>query len=444
MSELKRRGRSPSPARPGAKPPPVSAKKSGDKPKVAELEADDLTMGQKLYTRFGPLLLLLPCPPLCMVLSFVTCSPAVQSPTLGGMYAYSLKHGVTGLLADSFVYAGIGDNVAWAFLFVFNFAALLVYWWPGPVKCGPITPTGHTPEYEDNGVAHFFLFTFMFLLGAYLGWYDLGIIYDCFAPTVGALNFFGLVFCLFLYVKGMYFPSTADSGPSGHGFIFDYYWGGELYPRLGGVDVKKFVNCRFSMSFWMLAGVSFAYRCAARARASPRAAARRRARRVRRVRPAACARARRGRADSPACAAPPATTRARASSYTMHGYVDPAIVLSAVSQLVYLFKFFIWEMGYMRSIDIIVDRVRGRCTAECRAARARPLTRRGASPHPCARRRRASTRHGAASCGCRRSTRCTRASSCARPRACPGPSRCSSSAWASQACSSTSGRTRSA
>merc|ERR1719473_1006389 len=43
-------------------------------------------------------------------------------------------------------------------------------------------------------------------------------------------------------------------------------------------------------------------------------------------------------------------------SYTIHGKVDYGLLLSAVSQYLYLFKFFWWEMGYMRSIDIIVDR----------------------------------------------------------------------------------------
>jgi 7-dehydrocholesterol reductase len=32
------------------------------------------------------------------------------------------------------------------------------------------------------------------------------------------------------------------------------------------------------------------------------------------------------------------------------------IVLCALSQYLYLCKFFVWEIGYMRSIDIIVDR----------------------------------------------------------------------------------------
>eukprot|EP00035_Acanthoeca_spectabilis_P016912 m.353068 g.353068 ORF g.353068 m.353068 type:complete len:221 (-) comp16587_c0_seq4:7596-8258(-) len=43
-------------------------------------------------------------------------------------------------------------------------------------------------------------------------------------------------------------------------------------------------------------------------------------------------------------------------SYTIHGEIDWGLTLSAVSQYLYLFKFFMWEIGYLRSIDIIVDR----------------------------------------------------------------------------------------
>ena len=43
-------------------------------------------------------------------------------------------------------------------------------------------------------------------------------------------------------------------------------------------------------------------------------------------------------------------------SYTLHGAVDCGLLLSALSTYLYLVKFFAWEIGYMRSIDIIVDR----------------------------------------------------------------------------------------
>ena len=123
-----------------------------------------------------------------------------------------------------------------------------------------------------------------------------------FPGALATLNIFGLVLCVFLVFKGLYFPSTGDHGSSGS-FIKDFLWGTELYPRVFGLDIKRWVNCRVSMTFWQLAGLSFAYR-----------------------------------------------------SYTLHGVIDWGLVLSAASQFLYLAKFFLWEMGYMRSIDIIVDR----------------------------------------------------------------------------------------
>merc|ERR1712216_993143 len=207
-------------------------------------------------------------------------------------------------MGDSFHYVGIfGTAEAWKLLGYFNLAALVLYYVPGKTKEGPRTATGHVPRYVDNGVAHCVLSSLLFVGGAYFEYYDAGILYDVFPGTIGALNAFGLVFCVFLYVKGLYAPSTADNGKSGGGLIFDYYWGTELYPRVFDIDIKKFVNCRFSMTYWQLAGLSFAYR-----------------------------------------------------SYTMHGRWDPAIVCSAIAQYIYLFKFFVWEIGYMRSIDIICDR----------------------------------------------------------------------------------------
>jgi hypothetical protein len=174
QGELRRRGRSPSPARPGVKPgsPAASPKATKTAPAavVAELEAEQLSPMDAFFKRVaGPLLLLIPCPILCMVLSFVTCAPAVKSPTLSGAAAYISQHGASKFVLDAFAYCGFGSARAWTFLFVFNFMALLVYHWPGPVKYGPITPTGHKPEYMDNGIAHCVLYTAMFVGGSQLG-----------------------------------------------------------------------------------------------------------------------------------------------------------------------------------------------------------------------------------------------------------------------------------
>lgn len=177
---------------------------------------------------------------------------------------------------------------------------------PGKIETGPATLTGHVPHYVDNGVLHCIVYTFLFWAGSNIGLanlYDFGILYNVFPGSVAFLNIFGLFFCLFLTFKGLYFPSTQDCGSSGS-FIKDYLWGTELYPRVFGLDLKRFINCRFSMTYWQLAGLSFCYR-----------------------------------------------------SYTLHdNTMDWGLFFSALSQFLYLCKFWLWEMGYMRSIDIIVDR----------------------------------------------------------------------------------------
>lgn len=177
---------------------------------------------------------------------------------------------------------------------------------PGKIECGPETLTGHVPKYVDNAVLHCFVYTALFYAGSNIGYfdfYDFGIMYDVFPGALAFLNIFGLLFCVFLTLKGIHFPSTQDSGSSGSLFK-DFVWGTELYPRIFGLDLKRFINCRFSMTFWQLAGFSFCYR-----------------------------------------------------SYTLNGNtMDWGLFFAALSQYLYLVKFFIWEMGYMRSIDIIVDR----------------------------------------------------------------------------------------
>lgn len=238
-------------------------------------------------------------PALCHTLAFIT---QLESPTLSGFLTHGGKYGVRQTISDIWALTQFGSFEALAVLLTFNALALALYFLPGKTKYGPMTPTGHVPSYVDNGIAHCVLFTLIFLAG--MGrLFPSGILFDVFPSLIGCLNTIGLLFCLCLYFKGLYAPSTADCGSSGNGFLFDYYWGTELYPRICGVDVKKFVNCRFSMTFWMLAGVSYCCK-----------------------------------------------------SCELHGYLDPGLVLSALSQFLYLCKFFLWEIGYMRSIDIIVDR----------------------------------------------------------------------------------------
>lgn len=197
-----------------------------------------------------------------------------------------------------------GTAIAWKIIGIF--AALQLFLMkaiPAKTFTGTITPMGNLPEYKDNGLASYVI-TFALFFGCSLGLhlFEPSIVYENFGDILAALNFTALAFCLFLYFKGRYFPSTTDNSHTGN-FIFDYYWGTELYPRILGWDVKQFTNCRFGMTGWAVVVTSFAF-----------------------------------------------------AQYKIYGVADWSIIVSAALIVIYLFKFFVWEAGYMRSMDIIVDR----------------------------------------------------------------------------------------
>jgi 7-dehydrocholesterol reductase len=173
---------------------------------------------------------------------------------------------------------------------------------PGKRVTGPITPHGNVPIYKENGFPCYLITLALFYLGAFqFHWFSPAIIYDNFGALLGALNIFSLVFCLFLYIKGRVKPSSSDCGSSGN-FIFDYYWGTELYPRVFGWDIKVFTNCRIGMMSWPIIILSFA-----------------------------------------------------AKQTELYG-LSNSMIVAVIIMMVYLTKFFIWETGYMRSMDIMHDR----------------------------------------------------------------------------------------
>lgn len=248
-----------------------------------------------------PLTLLLCCPPFVMLLWHTNIN-------LNGSYAELVRWmaEVGPLTAIWSVWKPLffGTPQAWAIIGIFSALQLiLMRVLPGKSYEGPLSPMGNTPVYKDNGVAAYLISLGLFFGLSYgAGLFSASIVYDHLGGILGALNIFALGFCLLLYFKGRFFPSSTDSGTSGNP-VFDYYWGTELYPRILGWDVKMFTNCRFGMIGWSVSVLSFA-----------------------------------------------------AAQHARDGFLDPGIAVSAGLQAIYLLKFFIWEAGYMRSMDIIVDR----------------------------------------------------------------------------------------
>ena len=212
-----------------------------------------------------------------------------------------LMAGVTKIWTDIHIGSALSVYILLGYM---TYAVILMKVLPGPRSEGPTTPKGNTPVYCDNGFLCY-LVTMATLVGLTYWLKQRGmsptIVYDHFDEFLGTLTVFSHILCVILHLKGLMYPSTTDSGSSGN-LIFDYYWGTELYPRIFGIDIKVFTNCRFGMTVWPVLVFIFALK-----------------------------------------------------SYELHGFVD-SMWVSAALQLIYCTKFFWWEAGYMRTIDIMVDR----------------------------------------------------------------------------------------
>lgn len=247
-----------------------------------------------------PLTLLTLCPPAIFVFWYTA---TTLDGSFQAFWQLALNQGLFSTVWSIWSPLFFGTPTAWKIIASFAaFQLFLMKVVPGKPFAGPVTPKGNIPIYKANGVPCFFITFITFFLATFkLHLFSATIIYDNLGPILGALNCFSLLFCLFLYFKGIYAPSSTDSGVSGYR-LFDYYWGTELYPRIYGWDIKMFTNCRFGMMGWPLILLSYA-----------------------------------------------------AKQEELYGLTDSMVVAVAL-QLVYIAKFFFWETGYLRSLDIMHDR----------------------------------------------------------------------------------------
>jgi 7-dehydrocholesterol reductase len=248
---------------------------------------------------FGPLFLILACP-VSAILMWYTMTELNGS--IAALGAFFKNEGVFQGIYKIWAPVFWGSKTAWSMIGIFAaFQLFLMKAVPAKEVLGPITPKGNVPKYKDNGLTSFAITLVAFVLGAKLEFYSLSILYDKMGELLGALNVFSLVFCLFLYLKGRYAPSSTDNGHTDN-FVFDYYWGTELYPRVLGWDIKQFTNCRMGMMSWPLFLISYA-----------------------------------------------------AKQDALYGITNGMLV-AVLLQLIYVGKFFKWERGYLRSLDIMHDR----------------------------------------------------------------------------------------
>lgn len=257
-------------------------------------------MYYKLRNSLGPLFLLICCPIFVMLMWFT--NTALQG-SLSALWTLLSQDGFLQTVYHIWQPYFWGSSMAWSMIAVFIAVELvLMRFLPGKPFDGPITPKGNIPTYKENGPLAFIISMLLFCAASFgLNLFPASILYDNMGALLGALNILSLIVCALLYLKGRFYPSSSDSGITNN-VIFDYYWGTELYPRIFGFNIKQFITCRFGMMSWGLFLISY---CAKQAEL---------------------------------------------------GTLANSMLVSVILQFLYLSKFYVWEKGYLRSLDIMHDR----------------------------------------------------------------------------------------
>ncbi|BBN01504.1 7-dehydrocholesterol reductase [Marchantia polymorpha subsp. ruderalis] len=282
-----------------AKARSVSAQPKKDKVEKIEkvLSTKPLSAHAPIVTYVSMTTLLLLCPPFVIALWYTMVEADGSFMNLGKFIA---KSGFSGFWS-------IWPRPTWTACKIIlgfgAFEALLQVALPGEEYLGPLSPTGHRPVYKRNGFSAFIVT----MVTYYVLWrekvFNPAIVYDHLGEILSALIFGSLAFCVLLYIKGHLAPSSTDGGTSGN-VLVDFYWGMELYPRIGKwFDIKQFTNCRFGMMSWEVLALTYCIK-----------------------------------------------------QVELDGKLSDSMLVNTVLMSVYIAKFFWWEPGYMASMDIAHDR----------------------------------------------------------------------------------------
>ncbi|KAF5602676.1 7-dehydrocholesterol reductase [Fusarium subglutinans] len=193
---------------------------------------------------------------------------------------------------------GIAAVICWV-----GIQALLYCLLPGEQHQGQLTPAGYLLSYKINGLSAWIVTHLLYALLSWLGILDPGFIPRNWSSLIGAMNLAGFVISALALVKAYVMPTHPEDRKFSGSFLYDFFMGIELNPRLGeNFDLKLFSNGRAGMMVWTLIDFSnMAYQ------------------------------------------------------YQNQGFVEPSLILVTALQTIYVVDFFVNESWYLRTIDVKFD-----------------------------------------------------------------------------------------
>ena len=168
---------------------------------------------------------------------------------------------------------------------------------------GPENVDGDKPEYAANGFEFYIVSVVLVTVISFFFKQIPKIFTENFIPLILTFNIFGLLFVTYLYFKykNNYYDKENDD-KQGYSGLFRFYRGLKYHPRILGVDIKQWTNCRFAMINWQIFILIFLF-----------------------------------------------------YFYNKKGF-NLAIFVTVLLQSIYIGKFFYWETGYFNTLDITLDK----------------------------------------------------------------------------------------
>ncbi|KAF4499130.1 hypothetical protein FAGAP_4723 [Fusarium agapanthi] len=193
---------------------------------------------------------------------------------------------------------GIAAVICWV-----GIQAVLYCLLPGEQHQGQLTPAGYLLSYKINGLSAWIVTHLLYAVLSWLGILDPGFIPRNWSSLIGAMNLAGFVISALALVKAYVMPTHPEDRKFSGSFLYDFFMGIELNPRLGeNFDLKLFSNGRAGMMVWTLIDFSnMAYQ------------------------------------------------------YQNQGFVEPSLILVTALQTIYVVDFFVNESWYLRTIDVKFD-----------------------------------------------------------------------------------------
>ena len=141
----------------------------------------------------------------------------------------------------------------------FLFQALLQIYTPGPWLQGTPLEDGSRLRYKMNGWFSWWATWIVLASGMLMGWISPTSVYREFGPLLTTANLFAFGLALYLYLHGKRHPDSGSKRNQGR-FIYDYFMGTSLNPRIGeSFDWKLFCEVRPGLIGWVAIDLACAF-----------------------------------------------------------------------------------------------------------------------------------------------------------------------------------------